>query len=55
MARNAIDADEAFALLKSSSQQTGKKLIEVAEAITQTHQLLPPTAPTPNRQPAAAS
>jgi AmiR/NasT family two-component response regulator len=50
MARNGIDADEAFALLKSHSQQTGKRLVEVAEAITETHRLLPPTAPTPTPQ-----
>lgn len=42
MERNGIDADAAFALLKSHSQQTGEKLIDVAEAVTQTHQLLPP-------------
>jgi response regulator NasT len=53
MARNAVNADEAFALLKSSSQQTGKKLIDVAEVITQTHQLLPPTAPKPSGQAAS--
>jgi response regulator NasT len=41
MARNAIDADAAFQLLKTHSQQRGKKLIEVAEAITQTHLMLP--------------
>jgi response regulator NasT len=42
MARNGINADDAFQLLKTHSQQTGKRLIEVAEAITQSHQLLPP-------------
>ena len=41
MERNGIDADAAFALLKSHSQQTGEKLVDVAQAITQTHQLLP--------------
>jgi len=41
MERNGIDAEAAFALLKSHPQQTGQKLIDVAEAITQTHQLLP--------------
>lgn len=51
MARNSVDADEAFALLKTHSQQTGQKLVDVAEAITQTHQLLPPAAPTDTRQP----
>lgn len=43
MARNAITADEAFALLKSHSQRNGQKLFDVAEALTHTHQLLPPT------------
>jgi response regulator NasT len=41
MARNGVDADEAFALLRSHSQQNGQKLIDVATAITQTHRLLP--------------
>ena len=41
MERNGIDADAAFALLKSHSQQTGQKLFDVAHAVTQTHQLLP--------------
>ena len=41
MERNGIDADAAFALLKSHSQESGQKLIDVAEAVTQTHQLLP--------------
>ena len=40
MARNGIDADAAFALLKSHSQQNGDKLIDVAQAITKSHQLL---------------
>jgi AmiR/NasT family two-component response regulator len=44
MARNRIDADDAFTLLKTHSQKTGTRLIDVAEAITQTHRLLPPTA-----------
>lgn len=40
MARNGIDADSAYELLKSQSQHSGRKLSEVAEALTQTHQLL---------------
>ena len=44
MARNGIDADKAFELLKSHSQHTGRKLVEVAEALTQTNQLISPTA-----------
>lgn len=45
MERNGIDAKAAFALLKSHSQQNGGKLIDVAQAITQTHQLLPSARP----------
>lgn len=41
MERNGIDADQAFALLKSHSRESGQKLVAVAEAVTQTHQLLP--------------
>ena len=41
MERNGVDADAAFALLKSHSQQSGQKLIDVAQAVTQTHHLLP--------------
>ena len=41
MERNDVDADAAFALLKSHSQQNGHKLIDVAQAVTQTRQLLP--------------
>lgn len=41
MERNRINADAAFALLKAHSQESGQKLIDVAQAITQTHLLLP--------------
>lgn len=44
MARNGIDADAAYELLKAHSQHTGRKLVEVAEALTQTSQLIPPAA-----------
>ena len=40
MERNGIDADAAFAVLKSHSQATGHRLFEVAQALTQTHLLL---------------
>jgi AmiR/NasT family two-component response regulator len=40
MARNGIDADQAFQILKAHSQQTGRRLVHVAEAVTQSHQLL---------------
>ena len=41
MERNGIDADAAFAVLKSHSQATGRRLVDVAEALTQSHKLLP--------------
>jgi AmiR/NasT family two-component response regulator len=41
MERNGITADQAFARIKSHSQNTGQKLIDIAEAITSTHRLLP--------------
>jgi AmiR/NasT family two-component response regulator len=51
MERTGIDADAAFAVLRSHSQQTGQKLVDVAQAITQTHRLLPSTRPVDKRQP----
>lgn len=50
MERNSIDADAAFALLKSHSQQNGHKLFDVAAALTQTHSLLPAARPGDKRQ-----
>ena len=40
MARNSIDADAAHQLLKTHSQQTGTKLSDVAQAITEAHLIL---------------
>lgn len=40
MARNSIDADAAHQLLKTYSQRTGTKLSDVAQAITEAHNLL---------------
>ena len=51
MERKSIDAEAAFALLKSHSQQNGHKLIDVAQAITQTHRLLPSARPADKEQP----
>lgn len=51
MERNCIDAEAAFALLKSHSQQNGHKLIHVAEAVTQTYSLLRSARPADKRQP----
>ena len=45
MERNGIDAEAAFALLKAHSQQSGQKLSDVAQALTETHLLLPSARP----------
>jgi AmiR/NasT family two-component response regulator len=42
MAVHGIDEQKAFELLRSDSQRDGRKLVEVAEAVTQTHRLLSP-------------
>jgi AmiR/NasT family two-component response regulator len=43
MERHGICADDAYALIRNQSQTSGRKLYEIAEAITQTHTLLPRT------------
>ena len=46
MARNGIDADKAFAMLRDHSQHKGQKLADVAAAVVDSHLLLlPATAP----------
>jgi response regulator NasT len=47
MARHAITEDRAFEMLKDHSQHGGRKLIDVAEAVVESHVLLlgPPTSP----------
>jgi response regulator NasT len=45
MERNGIDAEAAFALLKSHSQQSGQKVSDVAQAMTETHLLLRSAGP----------
>jgi AmiR/NasT family two-component response regulator len=48
MARNGINADKAFGLLRDHSQHSGQKLADVAAAIVDSHLLLlPPTTPPP--------
>ena len=42
MAVHGIDEQEAFELLRDDSQRDGRKLVEIAEAVTQTHRLLTP-------------
>ena len=45
MARHAIDQQRAFEMLRSHSQHNGRKLVDVAEAIVESHLLLlPPLA-----------
>jgi len=47
MARHAIDQERAFEMLRSHSQRNGRKLVDVAEAVVESHLLLlPPMAPT---------
>ena len=47
MATHMIDQEKAFELLRSHSQRTGRKLIDVASAVVDSHLLLlPPASPT---------
>ena len=40
MARHALDADRAFEMLRGHSQHNGRKLVDVAQAIVDSHLLL---------------
>ncbi|MHB8468708.1 MAG: ANTAR domain-containing response regulator [Gaiellaceae bacterium] len=42
MARHAVDADKAFAMLRDHSQHGGRKLADVAAAVVESHLLLLP-------------
>jgi hypothetical protein len=42
MARHGIDESRAFTMLKTHSQQNGRKVADVAEAVVQSHLLLLP-------------
>ena len=44
MARHAVDADRAFEMLRDHSQQSGRKLSDVAAAVVESHLLLLPAA-----------
>ena len=50
MARHAIDAERAFVMLREHSQHDGRKLVDVANAIVDSHRLLLPSLapPTPS-------
>jgi response regulator NasT len=46
MARHGIAQDQAFTMLKSHSQRNGRKVVDVAEAVVESHLLLlPPMSP----------
>jgi response regulator NasT len=45
MARHAIDADRAFEMLRDHSQHNGHKLVDIAQAIVDSHLLLLPPLP----------
>jgi AmiR/NasT family two-component response regulator len=47
MARHSIDADHAFDMLRDHSQHNGRKLVEVAHAVVDSHLLLLPSVPEP--------
>jgi two-component system, response regulator / RNA-binding antiterminator len=47
MARHAIDADHAFWMLRDHSQHNGHKVVDVAQAIVDSHLLLLPPVPQP--------
>jgi AmiR/NasT family two-component response regulator len=49
MARHAIAQEAAFEMLREHSQHNGRKLIDVAEAIVESHLLLLPSLPQPER------
>ena len=42
MARHAIDQEQAFEMLRSHSQRNGRKLVDVADAVVESHLLLLP-------------
>jgi response regulator NasT len=47
MARHAIDQDRAFEMLRQHSQRNGRKLIDIAEAVVESHLLLLPAPAEP--------
>jgi len=53
MARHAVNSERAFEMLRSHSQHNGRKVVDVAEAVVESHLLLlppPAEAPAPARQ-----
>jgi AmiR/NasT family two-component response regulator len=45
MARHAVDSDRAFDTLRNHSQHNGHKLVDIAQAIVDSHLLLMPPLP----------
>jgi AmiR/NasT family two-component response regulator len=50
MARHAIDADTAFEILRDHSQHNGHKLVDIAQAIVDSHLLLLPSLSRPSER-----
>ena len=50
MARHSLNADKAFEMLRDHSQHNGRKLIDVAEAVVESHLLLLPPTPHPTEE-----
>jgi AmiR/NasT family two-component response regulator len=51
MARHSLDADRAFEMLRGHSQHNGRKVVDVAQAIVDSHLLLLPPATEPVAEP----
>jgi AmiR/NasT family two-component response regulator len=47
MARRAVDQEKAFEMLRSHSQHNGRKVVDVAQAIVDSHLLLLPDRASP--------
>jgi response regulator NasT len=47
MERHSLGDQESFELLRGHSQTTGRKLYDIAQAVLDSHRLLPPRLPTP--------
>jgi len=50
MARHSINADNAFEMLRDHSQHNGRKLVDVADAVVESHLLLLPPTPHPTEE-----
>lgn len=53
MERHQIDEHAAFEMLRDQSRRTNQKLVDIAQAITDHHALLPRTRPDPEEPPSA--